>query len=41
VVITHDGQVVHQGVAELLGAPGPHAAGPQSEEGADVDGTTD
>jgi NAD(P) transhydrogenase subunit alpha len=45
VVITHDGRVVHPGVAELITAPpepaGPQSAGPAPEGDADVDGTTD
>jgi NAD(P) transhydrogenase subunit alpha len=45
VVITHDGRVVHQGVAGLLAPAGepaePDPAGPDLEGGADVDGTTD
>jgi hypothetical protein len=50
VVITRDGRIVNQSVADLLSTepepaePEPaelFAAGPDSEEGADVDGTTD
>jgi len=45
VVITYDGRIVNQSVADLLSTPTepaePFAAGPESEEGADVDGTTD
>jgi NAD(P) transhydrogenase subunit alpha len=45
VVITHDGRIVNQSVADLLSTPAepaePFAAGPDLEEGADVDGTTD
>ena len=37
VVITHDGRVVHQGVADLLAAQ----PGPDPEGVADVDGTAD
>jgi NAD(P) transhydrogenase subunit alpha len=42
VVITHDGTVVHQGVAGLLQPAGPQPAEPQpAEGGAGVDGTAD